>query len=64
MFQATPRSQVASLTCSNATEAINRLPFVVKFLCAFQSALNLYLVQDFYAGLFYICTAPWVPHLT
>ena len=31
-------------------EAINRLPFVVKFHCAFQSPLNLYLVQEYYAG--------------
>jgi len=31
-------------------EAINRLPFVVKFKCAFQSSRNLYLVQEYYAG--------------
>lgn len=36
--------------CLCVVEAINRLPFVVKFFCAFQSPLNLYLVQDYYAG--------------
>lgn len=33
-------------------QAINLLPFVVKFKCAFQSSRNLYLVQEYYAGMF------------